>query len=317
MELSIIAPNQIFIQRVVSLPSLTKGTISMVLAMTGAAAFIVACGYIGLQLHTVYQECDPVIGGMIEKYDQLVPLLIMKLHHVRGLPGLFAAGMFSASLSTVSSFLNSMSATLAEDFYKGFFKNEISDRHTKIFMRITVLFLGCSCALMVLVVEKLSTVTQLTITFMSVANCSLLSMFIMGIFIPRITPRGAFIGALTGTVLVSWIGFGAQAAIATGSLHYETKPLPMDGCNVTLTTFIANATVSSSGVRQEDVFMLYKISYLWLTFVGVIVSLGVALIVSMFTARKKYDAKLIHPSLRWMLAPKYKSSLAQEMKLLK
>lgn len=38
--------------------------------------------------------------------------------HIPGLAGLFVAGIFSASLSTISASLNSVAAVTMEDYYK-------------------------------------------------------------------------------------------------------------------------------------------------------------------------------------------------------
>lgn len=57
--------------------------------------------------------------GRIQSADQLVPLYVMdRLDAVPGLTGLFVAGIFSASLSTVSAAVNSLAAVTLEDFLK-------------------------------------------------------------------------------------------------------------------------------------------------------------------------------------------------------
>lgn len=48
-----------------------------------------------------------------------MPLFVMDtMGQVPGLPGLFAAGVFSASLSTVSACVNSLAAVTIEDYIK-------------------------------------------------------------------------------------------------------------------------------------------------------------------------------------------------------
>lgn len=57
--------------------------------------------------------------GRIKSADQLVPLYVMdRLNAVPGLTGLFVAGIFSASLSTVSATVNSLAAVALEDYLK-------------------------------------------------------------------------------------------------------------------------------------------------------------------------------------------------------
>lgn len=57
--------------------------------------------------------------GRIELSDQILPLYVLdRLEHMPGLTGLFTAGIFSASLSTVSAAINSLAAVSLEDYVK-------------------------------------------------------------------------------------------------------------------------------------------------------------------------------------------------------
>lgn len=100
------------------------------------------------------------------------------LGDIPGLPGVFIAGVFSAALrsvnltcnltpdsitilfiirrilinlnylfhfSSLSTSLNSMSAVVLEDFYKPFFKKELSERESTWLMRGVVILLGTLC----------------------------------------------------------------------------------------------------------------------------------------------------------------------------
>jgi len=127
---------------------------------------------------------------LVQRNDQLLPLLVMDtLGEYPGMPGLFVAGVFSAALSSLSTGLNSMSAVILEDFCKPFVKKSLSERQTAYIMRIVVIVFGAICVGLVLVVEKLGTVLQLTITLSSVANGPLLGIFTAGVMIPWIEGR--------------------------------------------------------------------------------------------------------------------------------
>lgn len=51
--------------------------------------------------------------------------VIDTMGHIPGLAGLFVAGIFSATLSTISASLNSMAAVITEDYCKVGMKNNI------------------------------------------------------------------------------------------------------------------------------------------------------------------------------------------------
>ena len=74
-------------------------------------------GWLGLVLYTVYADCDPITARQVRTKDQVLPLLVLHVAgDVPGLPGLFMAGVFSGSLSSVSTGLNSLAAIALRDF---------------------------------------------------------------------------------------------------------------------------------------------------------------------------------------------------------
>lgn len=65
----------------------------------GSTFFIATCSYCGLLIYATYHDCDPLTTKMAKVKDQLMPLLVMRTFGgVPGLPGIFVAGVFSASL---------------------------------------------------------------------------------------------------------------------------------------------------------------------------------------------------------------------------
>lgn len=53
----------------------------------------------GLVAYAAYSECDPMEAGLTSKADQIIPFLVMdKLGHLSGLPGLFVAAVYGGVL---------------------------------------------------------------------------------------------------------------------------------------------------------------------------------------------------------------------------
>lgn len=78
--------------------------------------------YSGLALYAVYKDCDPVASGEITSNDQIMSYFVAtRMSKVPGFVGFFVAGIFSASLSTVSALLNSLAAVALEDYIKPLF----------------------------------------------------------------------------------------------------------------------------------------------------------------------------------------------------
>ena len=63
--------------------------------------------------------------------------------------------------------------------------------------------------------------------------------------------QGSLVGALTATVLVLWIGFGTQAAVAAGTLTYEERITSIEGCLCLNTTAIQNATAQTAKAMKR------------------------------------------------------------------
>lgn len=103
-----------------------------------------------------YYNCDPLESGRIRAYDQLLPLFVMEtVGHLRGVPGLFIAGVFGAALSSLSVALNSTSTVLLEDFVKGCLRMKLPEKTASIFVKIVTVVLGLIAVACLFVVEHM------------------------------------------------------------------------------------------------------------------------------------------------------------------
>ncbi|XP_029732697.1 sodium-coupled monocarboxylate transporter 1-like [Aedes albopictus] len=300
------AVSQNMIQRYLSLPTMKDAKRALWTFIVGTLFLLGLCCYSGLLIYAKYHDCDPLTTKLAKAKDQLLPLLVMDtLGDYPGLPGLFVAGVFSAALSSLSTGLNSMSAVVLEDFFKPFSNKPLSERATAIIMRSVVGVFGVICVILVSVVEKLGAVLQLSMSLGSVSNGPLLGIFTLGVLIPWATGTGAIIGGTVGLVVMSWICFRAQVAIATGELQFESKPVDTQGCSYhfipsePMSMLAINVTAPpQQSVPSEPEFALYHISYLWYTLMGALITIVIAVIVSFLVGPNKpdeMDSKLFSP----------------------
>ena len=97
-----------------------------------------------------------------------------------GLPGLFVAGIFSGSLSTVSSAINSLAAVTLEDYIKPVCGDH-GIEHQTVILKTLALFFGLSCIGLAFLVELLgSGVLQVSLTIFGVVGGPLLGLFTLG-----------------------------------------------------------------------------------------------------------------------------------------
>uniref|UniRef100_A0A1B0EY77 Sodium/solute symporter n=1 Tax=Phlebotomus papatasi TaxID=29031 RepID=A0A1B0EY77_PHLPP len=321
------AISQNMIQRYLSVPTLSAARKALWIFTIGVSFLIIFCGYCGLLIYAVYHDCDPLTTKLAKAKDQLLPLLVMDiLGDFPGLPGLFVAGVFSAALSSLSTGLNSMSAVFLEDFFRAFSKEPLSQKKTAYIMRGVVVILGVLCVCLVFVVEKLGTVLQLSMSLGSIANGPLLGIFTMGVMIPWVEGTGAVVGAVSGLVIMAWICFNAQIAIASGELKFPTKPVATNGCTYTfvpgepmsmLAINVTELDVTASIPPEEEGFSIFHISYLWYVLLGMIITISVALIVSFIHGANKPSSlkpKLLAPFVRRIIWKKsHESDSTQAM----
>ncbi|KAI9577558.1 hypothetical protein GQX74_005020 [Glossina fuscipes] len=298
------AVSQNMIQRYLSLPSLSSARWALAIFCLGVLILMALCAYNGLLIYATYKGCDPLTTKLAKAKDQLLPLFVMNtLGEYPGLTGLFIAGVFSAALSSLSTCLNSMSAVVLEDFVKPFVSTPLSAKAINWIMRSVVVGVGALCVSLVYVVEHMGTVLQLTMSLEAITNGPLFGIFTIGLLMPWINGNSALTGGIFGVMAMSWISLNAQWAIASGAIKYETKPLTVEHCNYdygeTLLDLNHNFTISRAG--KEDIFPLYRISYMWYTALGALITIlmsGVCGCVFGSNDPRKVDPTLLAPSIR-------------------
>lgn len=309
--MQISALNQNMIQRYLSLPTLKSARRALWIFTIGVLILIGTCGYAGMLIYAWYHVCDPLTTTLATAKDQLLPLLVMNiLSEFPGLPGLFVAGVFSAALSSLSTGLNSLAAVVLEDFIKPFKKTPFSPKSEDRLVKIIVVILGAICVALVFVVEKTgSHVLQLNLSIASIISGPPLGIFSMGVMLPWVNAMGALIGALSGMGFMAWVGLSAQAAIAKGTIKFDEKPVTTEGCYYTFPqvenlmlheppdTFLDNDDL------LPEPLALFRLSYLWYTVTGALVTMTVGLLVSLVSSQdvEKVDPMLLAPFIRkWL-----------------
>uniref|UniRef100_A0A1A9VL99 Sodium-coupled monocarboxylate transporter 1 n=1 Tax=Glossina austeni TaxID=7395 RepID=A0A1A9VL99_GLOAU len=299
------AVSQNMIQRYLSLPSLSSARWALAIFCLGVLILMALCAYNGLLIYATYKGCDPLTTKLAKAKDQLLPLFVMNtLGEYPGLTGLFIAGVFSAALSSLSTCLNSMSAVVLEDFVKPFVSTPLSAKAINWIMRSVVVGVGALCVSLVYVVEHMGTVLQLTMSLEAITNGPLFGIFTIGLLMPWINGNSALTGGIFGVMAMSWISLNAQWAIASGAIKYETKPLTVEHCNyeydeALLLGSTHNFTNSPAG--KEDIFPLYRVSYMWYTALGALITILMSVVCGcVFGSNdpRKVDPTLLAPSIR-------------------
>lgn len=80
---------------------------------------------------------------------------------------------------------------------------------------------------------------------------------------------------------MTWVMFGNKAAMTRGDIVYPFKELSVEDCdaslNITINDTILNAKNEGSG---EEVFFLFKLSFMWYSLLGTSTTVLVGLLIS-------------------------------------
>ncbi|XP_073990082.1 sodium-coupled monocarboxylate transporter 1-like isoform X2 [Rhodnius prolixus] len=302
--------NQSLVQRYLAVPNRKKGNLSVLNFAIGTTFIVSTCCITGLVIFAYYYECDPWNLQEIRRVDEILPYFVREVGSVvPGLPVLFVSGLFSTTLSVMSSALNSVTGVIFEDLVRPS-TDSFSEKKTCILMKIIVLIVGILCVVMAFIVDNLNTLIQAA-RISDITTGPLLGMFTLGMFFPWANAKGAFFGGISGTAVSLLLSIVSQAAIAHDRIQYPQKPLSISRCPPpTLSDydyfFSPKEVPYDFNFMKEPhwIFEIAKISYWWHTLIGAVTVLffGIsASYLSGFTDPKLVNKDLITPVLHRFL----------------
>uniref|UniRef100_A0A1I8IS11 Sodium-dependent multivitamin transporter n=1 Tax=Macrostomum lignano TaxID=282301 RepID=A0A1I8IS11_9PLAT len=287
MCLTIYSANQAQLQRYLSCSTESVARRAIYLQMPLTFLFLCFLCLAGLVIYAFYSDCDPLLSGDIVKRDQLLPALVVRLFSARpGVTGLFVSCIFSASLSTVSSGINSLSSVVLEDLIKPWQPN-LTERAAGWAARVLAVVLGLSTVGIGFLATNLpATVLQIVLSLFGIVGGPLLAVFSLGILVPWCNRYGALTGLLAS--LATTLGFSIAALIDPPPPDHRV--FGTEGCyngtdasNYTISTeHYSNWTVTTASLvaRQRPVHWL---SYLYYTPLALLVAMATGLAVSALT----------------------------------
>ncbi|MBP3228566.1 MAG: cyclically-permuted mutarotase family protein [Bacteroidaceae bacterium] len=182
---------------------LTNGLMSVVVTI----AFFT----IGTGLYTFFKTHPAAMDITMQKTDAIFPFFMMS-QLPAGLAGLLIAAVFSATMSTIASNINSISTAFTVDFWSRF--RTVSDAgklRTARYAGIAAGLLGMFIAILMAMVDIQSLLDYFN-TILGLLSGGIGGLFMMGIFFPRVGSRAALTGFVVGTAAVLWMNFCTPAS---------------------------------------------------------------------------------------------------------
>jgi len=170
--------------------------------------------FIGVLLFAFYHPfTDPAYASAGTAFpfnggDRVFPDFITR-HLPTGLSGLVVAAIFAAAMS---SSLNSIAATTVNDLYRPF-RQRLSDAHyLKVSHWLTLLWGVVQIGVALLVRHKERSALDQALSIASLINGPVLGVFLVGVFLRRVSEPPALIGMLASSVAMLYIRFATNIA---------------------------------------------------------------------------------------------------------
>ncbi|XP_068918218.1 sodium-coupled monocarboxylate transporter 2-like [Tenebrio molitor] len=308
--LSLISSDPTSVQKCLALPTFKGAAWSIIYFGLFFALIITFCIFIGLGIHAKYSDCDPFITKQIAKDDQLTPYYVMAFaENFPGVFGLFIAGIFSAAMSTIAAFLNTLSGVIYKDFLSKYFKTNLSLRSTTTVLKLIVTLNGIICMCLVFLIKYIEgRIWVLSMMLSAMQLGPTLGLFTLGMLFPRANSKGAFYGAIGTWIIILSIVVPSQYYKSKNILTYPTKHFSTDGCTNETISFaniifenVSNTTDST--LPTSEPFFLFRISFYYHCLIGAFTTIFLGLVISYMTKKDKtpVDRSLISPVSHFLL----------------
>lgn len=171
------------------------------------------------------------------------------LHYLpKGLIGLLLAVIISAAMSSTASGLNALASTTAIDIYKRNVKEEKTEKHYVNVTKFFTLFWGIVAILFASIGTLFENLIQLVNIVGSIFYGTVLGIFLVGFYIKYVQAKAIFYGAVISQITIFIIYYNAIFIYPSG----------------------------------EE-----KLGYLWLNFIGAMLTIVLSLIIQTMTAKKE------------------------------
>ena len=157
---------------------------------------------IGTGLYTFFKTNPTQMDITMAKTDTIFPFFMMS-QLPAGLAGLLIAAIFAATMSTISSNINSVATAFSVDFYKRW-NPKTSDKKMLTIARYACIISGIVGIAIALLMATWDIYSLLDFfqEILGLLSSGLGGLFVMGIFFPRIDTKSALIGFISGILTV-------------------------------------------------------------------------------------------------------------------
>ena len=246
--------DQAMVQRYLIARSTREAVRGTLLGALLSVPVLIAFNLVGAFLYGFYTLSGaetPAIG------DHILPHFIVN-YLPAGLVGLILAAILAASMSSISSDLNSIATVATRDYFRRFLPG-LSDRAQLIIGRLMVLAAGTAAAwiaIWLIPTENSTPVAERVLVISVIVSAGTLGIFALGFLTKRATRRGCYAGIVACILFTAWgvLTEPSSRTIDLGSYNFEMNPI-MIGVFGHLISFGVGyvASLVLGGYRPKDV----------------------------------------------------------------
>ena len=181
-----------------------EGSARRSIMMNGAMSVFISVAFfaIGAGLYTFFKTHPAELDYTMAKADIIFPFFMMS-QLPAGVAGLLIAAIFAATMSTISSNINSVATAFSVDFYKRWRPQSTDQSVLKVARYACFVsgIIGMGIALLMATWEILSLLDFFQ-EILGLLSSGLGGLFLMGIFFPRIGGKAALVGFCSGVLAV-------------------------------------------------------------------------------------------------------------------
>ncbi|XP_055937446.1 putative sodium-dependent multivitamin transporter [Argiope bruennichi] len=315
--------NQTQVQRLLTVSSLKRSQLALLISIPFNLLMYYTIYTCGLVIYANFAGCDPLMqpGSGITSADQLIPYyMIRSFRMYPGMAGFCVSGVFCAALTSISSAVNSLAAVTYEDFVKPFCKcnSWVTEKSATRISKFFALFYSALCIAMTYIVGNIKAIIPAAFVVFTAIGGPTLSIISLGMLTTTSNQKGIIVGLLSGIALNAWIGTGALISDAPQiKLPQSTEFCPanateslllpaftyLNSTNISMTTVPTTESTDGISILKEEIFPLFKLSFLLHPVPGTILTFVLGYIVSFITGGdKNVDENLICPFMRKCLS---------------
>ncbi|XP_077533102.1 sodium-coupled monocarboxylate transporter 1-like [Haemaphysalis longicornis] len=276
--------DQMTVQRYLASKTLKEAKRTVMIGTVMTCIFYALATGEAVALSSRYSGCDPLMLGKIQRLDQLLPFYVLEDFRIfPGLCGIFLAGVVSASVSTVSSMVNSQAAVLYMDVVTPFVK--VSSTRVTFTIRMLAFAAGLIMTGFSLSVPYLGSALPMFI----LANAAITGPFVGLLLLGLTAPFANSKGAGTATLVMVAYQLAHMLCRLQNGMREQRMPVSIEYCpdNTTSTLNVHNVTLATSDATLNHIFPLFRFSTYWSSFISAIATYLGGLLLSIITGRNQ------------------------------